>query len=165
MARVTQALTDFQIGHPLREPQKSPRLFESCPITGVGVLGPAPALGVVPGTPDSGEREEGEGENRYLWVIDARGICYILEAPIQELNHNLPKHSNLASSGEAYIGGEMWFQDPCKIWVSGKSGRYPARNRQEWEDAVGVFASFGYEVTARGWNEETGFPNGGWWES
>jgi hypothetical protein len=159
---LTQGLTDFHAQHFPRKPEKSPEQFENDPIPGVQVLGHAPAVGIILGTPKSGEIEGEEGENKYLWVIDARGICYILEAPLGELNHNPPKHSNLTGGGKAYIGGEMWFKTHSSMWIIGKSGRYPARNKVEWEDAVGVFKSFGYMTISPGWDKETGYPSGAW---
>lgn len=159
---MTEALTDFQGRHTLRGPEKSPGPFENDPIPGVQILGHAPAVGVTLGTPDSGEIDGDGGANKYLWVIDTRGICYIFEAPIRELNHNPPKHSNLTGGGKAYIGGEMWFKTCSSMWVWGKSGRYPARNEQEWEEAVGVFNSFGYKTLSPVWDDETGYPSGAW---
>ena len=82
-----QALTDFRGRYHMRDPQKCPRLHENDPVLGVRVLRCAPAKGVITGTP---ETEDEDGKNRYLWVIDARGICYILEEPLEQLGHTPP---------------------------------------------------------------------------
>ena len=118
---------------------------------GVRILGPAPATGVRFGLPPS---ERGAASsNRYLWVIDERGVPYIIERPIPILDGRLPKHTNLTGGGEAYLGGELWFISTDSIYISGGSGRYHPVSGDQLEDAVLVFESFGYEVISLGWDE------------
>ncbi len=94
--------------------------------------------------------------NRYLWVIDIRGIPYIIEAPVSIIGHALPKHTNLTGGGKAYLGGEMWFISGADLYVSGGSGRYPPTDRRQLAEAIRVFQAFGYEVSSLGWNDVTG---------
>ena len=124
---------------------------------GLRILGIAPVDGFRPGFPP--RQRGGESANRYLWVIDDRGIPYILEAPLPILQHNLPKHTNLTAGGRAYLGGELWFSDHESMYVSGGSGRYPPADERQLADAVDVFRSYGYTVTSLGWDIESGYAN------
>ena len=102
------------------------------------------------------------GTNRHLWVIDERGIPYVLEERLAAIGSNLPKHTNLTGGGPAYLGGEVWFAAPKVLYVSGGSGRYPPLDRDQLDDAVAVFASFGYEVNSLGWTPGTGMAKRHW---
>ena len=123
-------------------------------IDGVRLLGPAPAVGVRIGAPPYSL--EDDGVHRYLWVIDARGIPYIFEAPVPTLGDALPKHTNLTGGREAYLGGEMWFASYTALYVSGGSGRYPPTDREQFDDVAKVFKSYNYEVTSLGWDDSNG---------
>ena len=114
---------------------------------------PAPAINILYGVPPSSSTET---VNRYLWVIDTRGIPYIFEAPIPAIGCALPKHTNLTGGAEAYVGGEMWFTSEVNLYISGGSGRYSPIDGNQLEEAVQVFRSFDYEVTSLGWNYNTG---------
>ena len=116
---------------------------------GLRLLEPAPAYDILYGVPPSSRTNK---VNTYLWVIDARGIPYILEAPLQVIGSTLPKHSNLTGGAEAYLGGEMWFTSTVALYISGGSGRYPPVNATQLEEATRVFESFDYEVTSLGWD-------------
>ena len=154
----TEALDAFRGRHALRSPQR-PSDFDHETIQieaeqGFRLLGLAPARSVSFGCPPASRTEP--GANRYLWVIDERGIPYILEEPLAAICSNLPKHTNLTGGGRAYLGGEMWFSSPMEMYVSGGSGRYPPVDRRQLEDAVQVLRSFGYEVDSLGWDDGTG---------
>ena len=82
----------------------------------------------------------------------------MFEIAIVSIGDILPKHSNLTGSGEAYLGGELWFTSASSLYVSGGSGRYPPLNAAQLEEAVEVFESFGYEVTSLGWDHIWGEP-------
>lgn len=105
------------------------------------------------GTPPYSRTDQ--GEHRYLWVIDANGIPYIHESPIQTICGNPPKHTNLTGGGKAYLGGELWFHSYTHLYVSGGSGRYPPINGDQLDCAVQVFRDFDYNVTSLGWDEGT----------
>ena len=154
----TEALDDFRGRHVLRSPQRcSEYAHETIQIEaehGFRLLGSAPACSVSFGCPPTSRTET--GANRYLWVIDERGIPYILEERLAAICSNFPKHTNLTGGGLAYLGGELWFASPMVLDVSGGSGRYPPVDRQQLEDAVQVLRSFGYEVDSLGWIDETG---------
>ena len=95
------------------------------------------------------------GSHRHLWVIDDTGIPYIVEAPLPELNGELPKHTNLTAGAPAYVGGELWFSDSSSLYLSGGSGRYPPSNAEHLDDAAGVFEVLGYDVISLGWDADT----------
>ena len=155
----TEALEHFRGRQALRSPQieadrPDHEIIQIEAEFGLRLLGTAPAHNVLFGYPPTSRTET--GPNRYLWVIDERGIPYILEEPLAEISSNLPKHTNLTGGGRAYLGGEMWFASSMKMCVSGGSGRYPPVDRQQLEDAVQVLRSFGYDVDSLGWDDEYG---------
>ena len=136
---------------PPRKSVRPARPDETVSLTNAGLrrLGRAPATGIQLGSPP---RSRSEFTNRYLWVIDDSGIPYVREIPIPALHGRLPKHTNLTAGGVAYVGGELWFSDYSCLFVSGGSGRYPPRNAEHLDDAVQVFAFYGYGVTSLGWD-------------
>ena len=154
----TYALDAFRSRHFLRPPgsgliggqQDTIQLEEN---DGFRLLALAPASNVLYGAPPSPRAEE---VNTYLWVIDANGIPYVLEAPILAIGRAYPKHTNLTGGAEAFLGGEMWFTSGMALYISGGSGRYPPRDATQLEEAVQVFESFGYVVTSLGWDNTTG---------
>ena len=157
MSLVMQALDDFRCRYDLRPPEFIHHQREVVQLdldSGLRLLEPAPATGISTGTPPSSIADD--PNNRYLWVIDERGIPYIIESPIAVIGHKLPKHTNLAGGGDAYLGGEMWFSSTISIYVSGGSGRYPPLDGLQLEEATGVFNAFGYNVTSLGWDENAG---------
>ena len=160
MSLVMQALDDFRSGYDLHPPKSPPSKREAVQLdsdTGLRLLEPAPATDILVSNPPSSLADD--TTKRYLWVIDERGIPYIIESPIAVIGYKLPKHTNLTGGGDAYLGGEMWFASTMSIFVSGGSGRYPPLDGCQLEEATGVFKAFGYEVTSLGWNEDTGRAN------
>ena len=119
---------------------------------GLRVLATSPASDIRTGRPPSG-RSDG-GENRYLWIIDRRGVPYVCEVGIAALEGDQPKHSNLPSDGRAHVGGELWFRDQSCLYVSGGSGRYPPREPAELAAAIDVFRGYDYGVQSLGWDDE-----------
>ena len=171
----TKELDAFRGRHDLRVPNFIRHRCETIrlePKDGLRLLGPAPAMDVLTGTPPSSSNETFK-TNRYLWVIDIRGIPYIIEAPrevrsdslqtphdpavtVPIIGHALPKHTNLTEGGEAYLGGEMWFTSSTALYISGGSGRYPPTDRRQLEEATRVFQAFGYGVASLGWDDAIG---------
>ena len=121
---------------------------------GLRLLESAPATNVLTGQPPLSQNES--GCYRYLWVIDAKGIPYIIESPITAIGCLMPKHTNLTGGTEAYLGGEMWFASQESLYISGGSGRYPPEDEQQFKEAVEVFESFNYAVRSLGWDNEAG---------
>lgn len=124
------------------------------PEHGIRLLAPAPATDYLRGSPPLSLKDE--GDNRYLWVIDSRGVPYIFEAPIDAIGNALPKHTNLTGGGEAYLGGEMWFKSDVSLYISGGSGRYPPEDENQLEAVKHVFEAFDYEVVSLGWDHSFG---------
>ena len=130
------------------------------PQHGLRVLGSAPATDILLGAPPKSRFDS--SPYRYLWVIDQRGIPYIIEECLEVLGTQRPKHTNLTGGGNACMGGEMWFTSDSSLYVSGGSGRYPATDGHQLDAAVEVFESLGYDVTSLGWNDVTGFAKRHW---
>ena len=159
MMSLAAALNGFRQRYTLRGPEKLSTTRESVAIdsnAGLQILNPAPASGIVFGTPPKSRSDS--GSNRYLWVIDHRGIPYIRESSVPLLDSKLPKHTNLTGGGEAYIGGELWFANELAMFVSGGSGRYPPIDSDHLTAAVEIFAAYQYKVESPGWNCDTGQP-------
>lgn len=156
MMREPQALADFRSCYPLRPPcYPQGRIDSECrQIAGFRLLKEAPVTNFQQGHPPLARKER--GTNTYIWVIDSKGVPYIIEADLQQLEWQLPKHTNLTGDGEAYVGGELWFRNGSFLYVSGGSGRYPPLSERQLEDAVGVFEAFSYEVRSLGWHEQSG---------
>ena len=106
--------------------------------------------------------DEDNGEHCYLWVIDTRGRPCISEAPLQRLGSERLHHTNLTGGGQASIGGEIWFGEPHRVYLSGSSGRYPPSDPVHLEEAEHLFREVGFEVVALGWDEETNRPQRVW---
>ena len=152
-----QVLDSFRRRYPLRTPMRVypyiPNQYVGLDASdGLSILQPAPATGVIYEPPPKSRSDK---TTPYLWVIDERGVPYILEVRIARIGA-LPKHTNLTGGGEAYLGGEMWFESSTALYISGGSGRYPPKDAAQLEDAVKVFASFGYRVDSLGWDEGAG---------
>lgn len=154
----TKALNDFRQRYALREslinasPQESLQLG---PSDGLRILDTAPASIVEFGWPPESRGEP--GKNRHLWVIDDRGVPYLLETYIPILGSSLPKHTNLTAGLSACIGGELWFISKVSISVSGGSGRFPPLDEDQLAAAIEVFKSYEYNTVSLGWDTETGF--------
>ena len=159
MSDGTLALHEFMGRYPLRLPLKEVLVRETKRLKEVRLLEEAPATGIIVGPH---RRRFGAGVNTYLWVIDERGVPYILEQELPELCGKVPKHTNLTEGGPAYVGGELWFETASSLWLSGKSGRYGPQTSLELDDSVAVFRWFGYTVQSLGWDYETGWPKAVW---
>jgi hypothetical protein len=121
---------------------------------GLRFLEPAPATNILTGRPPSSRNES--GFHRYLWVIDANGIPYIIESPLKAIGNQVPKHTNITGGKEAYLGGEMWFNSQESLYISGGSGRYPPSDERQLQEAAEIFESFDYSVKSLGWDHVEG---------
>ena len=145
-------LDDFRSIYEPRRPKWDPNSSEKVPISAAMLLPQAPAIGMALGRPGS---SRGISRiNTYIWVIDERGIPYVLDVGLPELDGENPKHTNLTAGGNAYTGGEMWFEAADALWVSGGSGRYHPLSEDQLGDSVRVFQDFGYSVSSLGWDPE-----------
>ena len=150
----TPALDEFRTRYYLRESARPISQHEDVPIQlgdGLRLLQKAPVSDVVFGYPP--QSRETSGCNTYLWVIDDRGIPYLIESAMDILDGNVPKHTNLTGGKPAYIGGQLWFSDTSHMLVSGGSGRFPPLDEDQLAAAIAVFSSFKYKVTSLGWDE------------
>ena len=120
---------------------------------GLLLLNGVPA-GAPRGRPRSSRAEN--GDRCHLWVIDARGRPCISEAPLPRLGDGLLHHTNLTGGGEASIGGEIWFDELPRIYLSGCSGRYPPCDPSQLEAAENLFRAVGFDVVSLGWDYEAG---------
>ena len=156
MSGVDLSLDEFRGRYDLRPPPWTPPDLEKLTLGDMRILGKAPASSVLCGSPP---KMAGGGIHTYLWVIDERGVAYILARDRPELGGRPPKHTNLTGGSMAYVGGEMWFETGSSLWISGDSGRYRPQSAVHLEDSAAVFRSFGYLVQSLGWDEETDSPN------
>lgn len=158
MTKGPQALADFTDRYAPRAPNypyPRGRIESECiQIPGFHLLVEAPTTNFKQGRPPLAKNTR--GTNAYIWAIDSKGVPYITEVGLQELEWQPPKHTNLTGAKEAYVGGELWFRSDSSLYVSGGSGRYPPLCENQLEDSVVVFEAFGYEVTSLGWDQETG---------
>lgn len=153
----TSKLEQFRRRYPPQIPRKKGPPHESVmipPGNSLRFLPRAPVSDVEFGVPP--RDTEDRGCNRYLWVIDTRGIPYLIERPMSILDRNCPKHTNLTGGGPAYIGGELWFAGTKSMFVSGGSGRFPPLGEDQLAAAVEVFSSFSYVVKSLGWDSVAG---------
>ena len=122
-------------------------------------------LNEVPAAPPKGiprRSSQGDGENCHLWIIDQRGRPCISEAPLARLGEDNLHHTNLTGGEDASIGGEVWFDEMPRVYLSGSSGRYPPRHSRHLKDAERLFSDVGFEVFSLGWDLETDTPQRVW---
>lgn len=121
---------------------------------GLFLLNDLPPSDVALGRPRQSRFDQ--GEHCHLWVIDGRGRPCIAERPIPRLGDDCLHHTNLTGGGQASIGGEIWFDKPSRIYLSGGSGRYPPRDHEHLQAAEELFRAVGFEVVGLGWDIDTG---------
>ena len=129
------------------------------PTDGLWYLNEVPDT-VPSGTPRMSHQED--GENCHLWVIDGRGRPCISEAPLAHLGDGKLHHTNLTGGEGASIGGEIWFDDTPRVYISGSSGRYPPLHKEHLEKAERLFSAVGFDVVSLGWDGETDKPQRIW---
>ena len=122
-------------------------------------------LNEVPTGPQEGSprrSQDNDGENCHLWVIDERGRPCISQAPLGRLGADKLHHTNLTGGGSASVGGEVWFDQMPRIYLSGSSGRYPPEGASHLEAAEQLFRAVGFEVFSLGWDMEIDKPHRVW---
>lgn len=163
MAHVDPALHEFLERYPphpyrLKEDVDAYPPTQLKPVThddGLVLLNGVPAA--APRGRPRGSRDE-HGEHCHLWVIDARGRPCISEVPLPRLGDDLLHHTNLTGGGEASVGGEIWFDELPRIYLSGWSGRYPPCDPIHLEAAEDLFRAVGFDVVPLGWDYEADQP-------
>lgn len=125
----------------------------------VNAVKEAPAAPCEPGQPPMDRF--GDGVKKYLWVVRSQDMPYALEEG--ELGSTIEgrgklSHTNLTGGSKAHCGGEIWFEANAKLWLTGGSGRYPPRSKEELASIVESLQTAGYEVISAGWSDELGGP-------
>lgn len=159
------ALRDFLERYPCRSYERSNGDYPSVQLAPVGPADGLLFLNTVPETPPTGtprRTHDENGENCHLWVIDERGRPCVSEAPLARLGSGNLHHTNLTGGQDASIGGEVWFDEMPRVYLSGSSGRYPPRDREHLEHAEQLFRSVGFEVLSLGWDQEHDKPQRLW---
>jgi hypothetical protein len=85
--------------------------------------------------------------SKYLWTVDNRGVNIALEKTPFPTDRGNIVHTNLSS--EAAIGGEAWFGPGNKVTINAGSGRFgdgAGITPQQWDAAIGLWESLGYDV-------------------
>ena len=62
----------------------------------------------------------------------------------------------------ASIGGEVWFDEMPRIYLSGSSGRYPPKGPSHLEAAEQLFSAVGFDVLSLGWDDDLDRPRRVW---
>ena len=159
------ALREFLERYPLRPYQLRDGGYPSTELEQVSHADGLWYLNEVPATAPRGaprRSNQDNGENCHLWVIDHRGRPCISEEPLPRLGKGELHHTNLTGGEEASIGGEVWFDEMPRIYLSGSSGRYPPMHREHLQDAERLFSAVGFKVLSLGWDQETDSPKRVW---
>jgi len=168
VVRDETTLHEFLERYPPRPYQLRPGIgayppAQLAPVTegdGLFLLNDIPTADVPLGRPRRSDSDR--GEHCHLWVIDGRGRPCIAEKPLPRLGDDWLHHTNLTGGGQASVGGEIWFDEPSRIYLSGSSGRYPPRDRAHLEAAEDLFRAVGFNVVTLGWDSETDRPMRVW---
>jgi hypothetical protein len=100
-------------------------------------------------------------EDRHLWVVRPDDVVHCQEQNAFGQNYvdgGVIKHTNLTGGREAHSAGELIFLDDLTIILTGRSGRYGPRSRQEMEAVEKAFRKSGYYVWSCGYDTEAGKP-------
>ena len=68
----------------------------------------------------------------------------------------------LTGGASASIGGEVWFDEMPRIYLSGSSGRYPPNRPSHLEAAEQLFSAVGFDVLSLGWDDDLDRPRRVW---
>lgn len=156
---IAQILAKYPPRDPLKPPDNDDEIRLLLAEHGVRLLGTAPADNEVYNAMPSRKGADG----CHLWVLDQRGIPYILERAniAVELTSGLVKHTNLTGGGQASCGGELWFasERASRLFINGCSGRYRPMNAEHLMAAADAFRALGYDVVSFGWDADAGRPS------
>lgn len=84
-------------------------------------------------------------KDRYLWVIDAKGLWIILEStPNLNSERGYVCHTNITGGEDALQGGELWFGEDNTVYINPKSGRYGNPSINQWIAVIEYFNYVGY---------------------
>src|SRR2546422_4465658 len=86
-------------------------------------------------------------EKCFLWVLDEVSIKMIREKTRNVLRALKPEyvcHTNLTGGGKAFVGGELFFGEDGKLYVSPFSDRYGKPTSKQWETVLSYFKRVGY---------------------
>lgn len=100
------------------------------------------------------------GSNAYLWLITTSDVLAALETSAlgRSTQRKRLAHTNLQGAKRAHCGGEMWFRNQDRIWLTGGSSRFRPRSSLELESAVKAFIASGYAVCSCGWDSAVNAP-------
>lgn len=156
---IAQILAKYPPRGPLKPPENDDEVRLLLATHGVRLLGSAPADNE---TYNAKPLRKG-AEGCHLWVLDSRGVPYILERAdvAGELTSGLVKHTNLTGGEPACCGGELWFasERASRLFINGCSGRYRPVDGDHLAAAADVFKALGYDVVSFGWDADAGQPS------
>lgn len=92
----------------------------------------------------------------HLWLVSPDDIVAALEEGEagRSTQRRRLAHTNLSGGCAAHVGGELWFSDSTRVWLSGGSSRYEARSEDELVSIADAFRHSGYTISACGWDDE-----------
>ena len=85
-----------------------------------------------------------------------------MQAPLSRIGDGKLHHTNLTGGGMASVGGEVWFDEMPRVYISGASGRYPPETPAHLEEAEELFRTVGFGVVSLGWDWEVDRPRRVW---
>lgn len=154
----SECFAEFRKNHPVRDPNLRSKEYddEVDDLTAsdeVRDLSVAPARDSQFGKP--------RDDSMHIWLIASDAVQYAIEkgALGRSTSRGRLAHTNLSGGKPAHCGGELWFHDEIRVYVTGCSGRYAPRSDLELHDAVECFRGAGYEVASAGWDAEAARPN------
>ena len=100
-------------------------------------------------------------DGQRLWVVTQEHVLHAQESCDfgTRREAGIAKHSNLTGGGPAFVGGELVFLNDATIGITGNSGRYRMRSREEMAAIERAFVGSGYNVWSMGYNQEVNRPH------
>jgi hypothetical protein len=155
----SQAAESYRANFPVKPMQRSPEnadeVRQMAAVDGMSELpsSPAPVEAFVRHGSLPNARANAS-EARHLWVIRSQDFPVALEecAWGKALQSGKIKHSNLTGGNPAHSGGEIWFIGDDRVALNASSGRYGAKNQQEFDQIVDALRCAGYYVASMGFD-------------